>query len=122
MPTETDLELLLWGSRAFALVALLGVLALFVGVWWVIVRPVLTEARRARSAGDSWLPFLPRPDGSHGPLAANRWWSALRATTRGSTSGLLVRWGFWTAVALGLTLGIGRALWDLGRLAGPPVS
>ena len=118
MLTETDVELLVWGARAFAVLVLLAVLLLLAAVWWFVVRPVLTEARRAQAAGDWWLPFLPGPDGSHGPLAANRWWSAMRASTPGSTGGLVLRWGFWTFTAVVLTLGMARSVWQLGRLAG----
>ncbi|GGB85491.1 hypothetical protein N798_17200 [Knoellia flava TL1] len=117
MGTDTELVLLLWAARAFAILALLGVLAVLGSVWWTLVLPVLTEARRARTAGDWWLPFTERPDGGWGPLAANRWWSGMRASTRGSTGGLAVRWGFWSLAAVGLTLGIGQSVWQLGRLA-----
>ena len=122
MSTEADVELFVWGARVFALVALLGVLALLAVVWWVLVRPVLTEARRARAAGDWWLPFLPRADGAYGPLADNRWWSAMRASAPGSSAGLVLRWGFWTFAAVGLTLGIARGVWQLGLLAGLALS
>lgn len=118
MATETDADLFVWGTRAFALVALLGVVAILAAVWWVIVRPVITEAVRARAAGDWWLPFLPQPEGGYGPLAANHWWSAMRATHPGGTAGLALRWGFWTLVSVGLTLGMARALWQVARLAG----
>lgn len=73
----------------------LVLLAIVVGVLWFIVRPVVTEARRASAAGNWWLPFLPREDGRWGPLASNHWWSAMRAEHPGSSVGLAVRWGFW---------------------------
>ncbi|KGN32278.1 hypothetical protein N802_18110 [Knoellia sinensis KCTC 19936] len=116
MPTETDTDFLVWGARVFALLALLGVAAILAAVWWVIVRPVIAEALRAREAGDWWLPFLPQSDGGYGPLAENHWWSAMRAPQPGSSGGLLIRWGFWTMVSIGLTLGMARAVWQLARL------
>ena len=96
---------------------LLGVAALLVGAWWVIVWPVVREARRARRADDPWLPWLPRADGSWGPLVANRWWSAMRAETRGGPGGLAVRWGFWLVQSVLLTFAAGVGLWSLVRLA-----
>ncbi|MBM6400550.1 hypothetical protein [Phycicoccus sonneratiae] len=90
--------------------------AVFVGSWWLIVWPVVTEARRARRAGDPWLPWLPRADGSWGPLTANRWWSAMRVETRGGRGGLVVRWGFWLVQSALLTFAAGVGLWGIGRL------
>ena len=84
-----------WGIRLLLVVVGLALLAIVVGVLWFIVRPVVTEARRAAAAGDWWLPFLPRGDGRWGPLAQNHWGSALRAERPGSSVGLAVRWGFW---------------------------
>ena len=92
-----------WGIRFFLVVVALlglGIVALVLGL---VVRPVAGEALRARVAGNGWLPFLPREDGTYGPLAANHWWSAFRADRPGSLLGLAVRWGFWAAMSLLLT-------------------
>ncbi|MGG5258429.1 hypothetical protein [Phycicoccus avicenniae] len=113
MGDQTMLRVALW---VFLVVVFLVAAGLLVGCWWVIVRPVVTEAVRARRAGDWWLPWLPREDGGWGPLTANHWWSAMRAEQRGSTAGLAVRWGFWVLEAVGLTFGLGYALWGLARL------
>ncbi|HMM94597.1 hypothetical protein [Phycicoccus sp.] len=91
--------------------------AILVGSWWFIVWPVVTEARRARRARDPWLPWVPRTDGSWGPLAENRWWSAMRAEAPGSAGGLVVRWGFWLVQSVLLTLAVGVGLSALVRLA-----
>ncbi|GAA4109339.1 hypothetical protein GCM10022415_02450 [Knoellia locipacati] len=116
MPADTDTELFLWGARAFAVIALLGVVAILAAVWWLIVRPVITEALRANEAGSWWLPFLPGPDGGYGPLADNHWWSAMRASAPGSGAALALRWGFWGFVAVALTAGMVRALVQLAQL------
>lgn len=105
-----------WGVRLFLVLVSLVLLALVVGVLWVIVRPVVTEARRAGAAGDWWLPFLPRADGSYGPLASNHWWSVMRAEQPGSGVGLAVRWGFWTTMAALLVLAAGTILVSGARL------
>lgn len=92
-----------WGVRVFlGVVGLIG-LAVVALVLVVIVRPVVTEALRAREAGNWWLPFVPRADGSYGPLAANHWWSVFRAEQPGSGAALAVRWGFWTVMSVLLT-------------------
>lgn len=62
-------------------------------------------------------PFLPGAAGGWGPLTANRWWAAFRAAERGTAIELAVRWGFWAFVAVALTLGIVRGIWQLGTLA-----
>jgi len=118
MSEETDLNLLLWGVRAFAVVSGL-VAALILGlVWWWIVRPVLTEALRSQAAGNWWLPYLPRDDGSFGPLASNRWWAGMRASEPGSSGALLARWAFWGVTAIVLTVGIVRGAFQLVQLVG----
>ena len=118
MPEDTDLNFLLWGTRAFAVLGGLLLAALLGVIWWWIVRPVLTEGMRAQSAGNWWLPYLPREDGSFGPLANNRWWSAMRASEPGSPAGLAVRWGFWVFVAIALTTGLVRGAIQLVQLVG----
>ena len=95
---------IVWLTRAFLVVALLLVLALALLPLLVIVKPVVTEALRARAAGDWWLPFLPREDGGYGPLAANRWWALFRAQNRGQTGDLAWRWGMWVAMSVGLMI------------------
>lgn len=102
MTGVNSVDLLVWLTRAllFIVFALLFALAALPLV--VIVRPVVTEALRARTAGDWWLPFLPDEKGGHGPLAANHWWSVFRASARGTTGSLLWRWGPWVLLALGV--------------------
>lgn len=97
---NTDVRLLLWAAWAFAVVMALAVVAVVVWVWRGFALPVFVEAARARRTGDWWRAFLPREDGSWGPLCDNRWWSAMRAERPGGTSGLVVRWGFWGFVAV----------------------
>ena len=46
----------------------------------------------------------------------------MRASAPGSSDGLVLRWGFWTFAAVGLTLGIARGVWQLGLLAGLALS
>lgn len=116
---NTDLVLLLWATRAFAVVMLLGVVAIVAGGWWVIARPVFVEALRARRTGDWWHAFLPRDGGSWGPLAQNRWWSVFRADRRGTTGGLAWRWAWWGAVAAVFTVVLPYAVMSsVVRLAG----
>lgn len=105
-----------WGIRLFLVVVGLVLLAIVVGVLWAIVRPVLTEGRRAAAAGDWWLPFLPREDGRWGPLAQNHWWSAMRAERPGSSAGLAVRWGFWGLMSVLLVIASVMIVVDATRL------
>ena len=84
-----------WGIRLFLVLVTLGIVGIAVLAIGVIVRPVVSEALRSRSAGNWWLPFLPDAAGGYGPLADNHWWSAMRSDTEGSTAGLTIRWGFW---------------------------
>lgn len=114
--TMDDLTLLLWATRAFAVVVSLLVVALFVGCWWVIAGRAFAEFRRGWRANDLWLPFLPNERGEWGPLVSNRWWSAARAPERGTSAGLAWRWGFWMFAAVALTVGTIRGLWDVGQL------
>lgn len=98
-----DLTLLLWATLGFVALLFLLLVGLFVGGWWLIVWPAVTEAKRARAAGDWWLPFLPRPDGSWSPLVDSPKRAAMRAVEPGGRLGLVVRWGFWACVAIVLT-------------------
>ncbi|MEO5609063.1 MAG: hypothetical protein ABIQ61_01415 [Ornithinibacter sp.] len=88
-----------WGLRVLLGVVAIGLLGIAVLALVIIVRPVVSEALRARSAGNAWLPFLPDAAGRYGPLANNHWWSAMRAETEGSTTGLGIRWGFWVLMS-----------------------
>lgn len=102
---DDDLTPLVWGVRLVLLVVSLGVLAVLASAWWVVVVPVAREARRASAAGDWWLPWLRRPDGTWGPLVDNRWWAAFRADEPGGGGALAVRWGFWCVQATLLAAG-----------------
>lgn len=104
------------GARLFLVIVSLLLLAMFFFVLWLLVWPVITEFFRARSAGDMWLPFLPREDGEHGPLASNRWWALFRAPSRGSAGDLAWRWTAWVLTSIGLVVGISSGVWNLGRL------
>ena len=89
-----------WGVMFFLILVVFLVLAILALVLVVIVRPVVTEAMRSRAAGTWWLPFVPRADGSYGPLTDNHWWSAFRAEQPGSGLALVVRWGFWSVMSV----------------------
>ncbi|MBT9254246.1 hypothetical protein KMZ32_00885 [Phycicoccus sp. MAQZ13P-2] len=102
---DADLGALVWGVRLVLVVSLVAVLGLLWSIWRSAVRPVLLELRRSRHAGDWWAPWVPREDGSWGPLTDNRWWAEFRARERGERSALAVRWGVWGGVAL--VLGVG---------------
>ncbi len=107
---------MVWGVRLLLVAVGLGVVGILVLVLVLIVRPVVTEAVRANAAGSWWLPFLPDGSGSYGPLAANHWWSAMRAERPGSGVALGVRWGFWTLVSLLLVFAAASTVVSLVRL------
>jgi hypothetical protein len=115
MIRETDMTGLVWGVRLFLVVVSLALFAMFFFVLWLLVRPVVTEFFRARSAGDLWLPFLPDEQGRYGPLASNRWWSLFRADSRGSSGDLAWRWTAWVLTSVGLLVGSASAVWAWTR-------
>lgn len=112
-----DLTVLGIMTPVFVAGMLLLVAALLVGAWWFLVSPVVRETRRAVRAGDAWVPWLRREDGSWGPLTANHWWSAGRAEARGGRVALGLRWGFWLGQSVLMTVAVGAALWNVARLA-----
>lgn len=107
---------MVWGLRVGLLVVTLGAAGVAALVLTVIVRPVVAEARRARAAGDWWLPFLPDGAGGWGPLVDNHWWSGMRARERGGASGLVVRWGFWVLMSVLLVAAMGSLTVSAVRL------
>lgn len=92
-----------WMTRIFLIAAFVVVVALAALPLHLIVRPVITEAVRARALGDWWAPFLRSPDGAYGPLADNHWWSMFRASEPGSAGALIWRWSFWVVMSVLLT-------------------
>lgn len=114
--SSQDLTLLLWAMRACLVVVNLLLAAVLLGAWWAIAGRAFAEFWRAWRADDLWRPFLRDERGEWGPLASNRWWSAHRATERGSGTALAWRWGFWMVSAIILTVGVLRGLWCVGQL------
>lgn len=102
---DADLAPLVWGLRLVLVLVLVAVLGLVWFIWRGTVRLVLVEVRRARQAGDWWLPWLPQADGTWGPLTDNHWWAAFRARERGGSGALAARWGFWGGIAVVVALG-----------------
>lgn len=115
MIRETDMTGLVWGVRLFLVVVSVALFAMFFFVLWLLVKPVVSEFFRARSAGDMWLPFVPNERGGYGPLASNRWWSVFRSESRGSSGELAWRWTAWVLTSVGLTVGSAAALWAWTR-------
>lgn len=119
-PTEAvtvdDLTLLQVDSRVFLVVVSLLLAAILLTCWWILAGRAFAEFWRGWRASDLWLPFLRDERGEWGPLASNRWWSAHRATERGSAAALSWRWGFWVVAAVALTVGTIRGLWGVGQL------
>jgi hypothetical protein len=111
-----DVTLLLWGTRAFLLLVSLVLAAILAVCWWVIAGRAFVELWRAWRSHDLWRPFLRDERGEWGPLTSNHWWSAARATERGSSGALAWRWGFWAFAAVGLTVGVLGGLWGVGQL------
>ncbi|WP_030527866.1 hypothetical protein LG324_15655 [Phycicoccus jejuensis] len=105
-----------WGLRLLLVLVGIGVVGIAALALWLIVRPVVTEALRARATGDWWVPFLPNATGGYGPLAENHWWSAMRAETPGSSGGLAVRWGFWALMSVLLVVAAGSIVVNVLRL------
>lgn len=105
-------------------VLVLGAFLLLVGAVllvlcaWVVVAPVVREGRTALRTGDPWAAWLPRADGSWGPLASGSRRAAFRATRIGSTTGLVVRWAFWIVMAALVVASTVLGLWGLVLLGG----
>ncbi|PRY61299.1 hypothetical protein BCF74_10647 [Knoellia remsis] len=111
-----EFVLLIWGLRVLLVILGSVLFGVFLGSWWLIARPVFTEALRAKAAQNWWLPFLPRADGSWGPLTSNRWWAVFRAQQPTTRRALVVRWAFWAYVALVFTLMVPYAGCQIVRL------
>lgn len=107
---------MVWGLRLLLVVAGIGVVGIGALAVWLIVRPVVREARRASAAGNWWLPYLPDASGRYGPLADNHWWSAMRAEKPLSAGSLAVRWGFWGLMSVLIVLAAGNIVVNVLRL------
>ncbi|EAP97623.1 hypothetical protein JNB_19173 [Janibacter sp. HTCC2649] len=79
-------------------------LALFGGIWLLFAVPLARGAIAGLTAGNWWRPFEPNARGRYGPVAGSRFFASFRAPEpeRRTRAGLLIRWGIWVVVLIGL--------------------